>query len=913
MKFINQIVNQYTTPEQRSYLKKYGSRAYSNLMRTSIGGTINNAKDFYTSSVKPVVKAIEESNNKSTTRAGLDPNKSTELKAAPKGSIFKGDIQNSIINLGRNDEVGAKARQDLVMFLVSIGAPAPEAQLLDKTIAAVAKTKGVQAAINLGKQVVSKVQKVTPKQVKNVISDVVSTSRNELVRSNPKANELIQKGTQTLKSKQKEVSDALDEIFGPSIRKHNLKPELKTKKLSELTEADWKQIEPEYKMASPQEIERVLGKPSNTISVEEYLNKYESKFSNDELMNLANFTEKYLSPQKLISGDNPKLLSNKPTFEDIMKEDFVGEKSISKFGNLNKEETKIIDKAAKKGIGSLNEKETDTILDMLKSNTKGLEDLAKETGVKFKKEIPDLMKFANQLGDIIKNSPSYIKSQATGQNTLGLLGNTGLSIYDLYQAYKENDGSLLPKSLNNVARLGAGLLPGNPILKIFYGGLGYAAGDQLTKAAFKKLGVKHETSDIINKEIEAGIYQPGLSDEIPEFIEGQSGRKYHVTGNKIFDYATGRAVNIANALKDASDFVQFKTQEAVDKKNALEQQENDLRIAMQQGYNVDPNQLQTIQLQKEAVQQELNRSSQLANQLQPIQFDPEGDLVEQYRLNVVAPEQQREQIQTQKTNQDITTAYNLIAEKVAYDSAADIDRLITPQSMLNEYHDHQVKARAGQGYFFSSIDDFVNWKRSQAMIELQPKIREQAASIMTQGIKSQQELNNFLLDAQKVAETVRHNKAGEQIDLFNAQTERGYKQGQLNINQQNADTNRAELGIKGYNAQTGRMNADTNRQELGIKSYSAVTGRMNADTAARDVTRKEQLLPYQQGAYAGQTVMNAGMSGLSMDQFLNSNTSVFGAMFPGTQQQQNQSKPGDGTVPYAQYKNQINQYYNAQQ
>lgn len=905
MKLINQVINQYTTPEQRRYLKHLGSRAYSNLMRTSIGGTIRDAKDFYTSGVKPVIKVIEESNNKSTTRAGLDPSKATELKAAPKGSIFKGDIQQSIINLGRNDEVGAKARQDLVMFLVSIGAPAPEAQLLDRTIAAVAKTKGVQAAINLGKQVVSKVQKATPKQIKNVVSNVISTSRNELVRSNPKANELIKKGTQTLKSKQKEVSDALDAIFGPSIKKYNLKPEFKTKKLSELTEADWKQIEPGYKIASPQEIEQVLGKPSNTISVEEYLNKYESKFTDDQLMNLANFTEKYLSPQKLLKGEKPKLLTNKPTFEDIMKEDFVGEKVL---GNLNKEETKIIDKAAKKGIGSLNEKETDTILDMLKSNTKGLEDLAKETGVKSKKEIPDLMKFTNQLGDIIKNSPSYIKSQATGQNLLGLLANTGLSIYDLYQAYKENDGSLLPKSLNNVARLGAGLLPGNPILKIFYGGLGYAAGDQLTKAAFKKLGVKHETSDIINKEIEAGIYQPGLSDEIPEFIEGQSGRKYHVTGNKIFDYATGRPVNIANALKDASDFVQFKTQEAIDKKNALEQQENDLRIAMEQGYNVDPSQLQTIQVQKETAQQEINRNSQLANQLQPIQYDSEGDLVEQYRQNVVAPEQQREQIQAQKTNQDITTAYNLIAEKVAYDSAADIDKLITPQSMLNEYHNHQAKARAGQGYFFSSIDDFVNWKKSQAMIELQPKIREQAASIMTQGIKSQQELNNFLLEAQKVAETYRHNRATEAKDIYNAQTERGYKQGQLDIGQYNAQTGRINAGTGQYEAQTGRMNANTNRAELGIKSYNAETGRMNANTAAKDVARKEQLLPYQQASYAGQTVMNAGMSGLSMDQFLNSNTSVFGTVFPGTQQGQ----VNNGSVPYTQYKNQINQYYNQQ-
>lgn len=577
------------------------------------------------------------------------------------------------------------------------------------------------------------------------------------------------------------------------------------------------------------------------------------------------------------------------------------------FGDATKAEVKAVSKAADKGVNGLSKAETDSILDMLKSDAKGLQQLAKDTGAK-KSEVFNLMKFANQLGDIIKNSPNYIKSQATGKDKLGILANAGLSVYDLYQAYKKNDGSLLPKTLNNVARMAGGLIPGNPILKIFYGGLGYAVGDQLTKAAFKKLGVKHETSDLINKEIEAGIYQPGLSDEIPEFIEGQSGRKYHVTGNKIFDYATGRPVNIANALKDASDFVQFKTQEAIDKKNALEQQENDLRIAMQQGYNVDPGQLQNIQVQKETVQQEINRNSQLANQLQPLTYDSEGDLVEQYKQNVIAPEQQKEEIQAQRTNQDIATAYNVIAQKVAYDSAADIDRLITPQSMLNEYHIHQAKARAGQGYFFNNINDFVEWKKSQAMIELQPKIREQAVTIMQNGIKSQQELNKFLLDVQNAAETARHNRATEAKDVYNAQTERGYKQGQLNIGQYEAETGRINAGTGQYNAQTGRINAATNRAELGIKGYNAQTGRMNADTAARDVTRKEQLLPYQQASYAGQTVMNAGMSGLSMDQFLNSNASLFGTVFPGTQQ----SQADNGSVPYAQYKNQINQYYNQQ-
>ena len=579
--------------------------------------------------------------------------------------------------------------------------------------------------------------------------------------------------------------------------------------------------------------------------------------------------------------------------------------------------TKAINKAEKSGIGSLSSKETDSIMEMLKGNTKQLGDLAKEVGVKSKKDIPDLMKFVNQLGDIIKNSPNYIKSAATNKDQItGLIANSGLSIYDLYQAYKKNNGSLLPKSLSNVARIGAGLIPGNPILKIFYGGLGYTAGDRLSSAAFAKLGVKHETSDIINKEIEAGIYQPGLSDEIPEFIEGQSGRKYHVTGNKIFDYATGRPVNIASALEDASNFVQFKTQEAIDKKNALEQQENDLRIAMQQGYNIDPGQIQNIQVQKEAVQQEINHNSQLANQLQPLTYDPQGDLVEQYRQNVVAPEQQRQEqksmFDAQQLQNEITTAYSVIGQKIAADSAADIERFINPTTMRNDYYLHQVAARQGKAFYYNNIDEYVEYRRAKAMAEIQPQIRQQAATIMQNNIKSQQDLREFLLDVQKFEEDARHNRAGEAVDIYNAQTDRGYKQGQLDIGQYNAQTGRINAGINQYEAQTGRINAATNRSELGIKGYNAETGRMNANTAAKDVERKQQLLPYQQASYAGQTVMNAGMSGLSMDQFLNSNTSVFGQVFPGTQQVQATGKPGDGTVPYVQYKNQINQYYNQQ-
>lgn len=804
MRIINQLINQYTTPEQRKQLKKYGNKAINKVTTTVLKTLPPLAYDVYT-------------------------------HVATSGVALKSG----------DDKVIKKQIKDLATDAVIAGTSLIGLKGAGKAIKPVAKA--------------------------------INKARVAAVKANPKANELINKGIQTLKSKQKEVSDALDDIFGPTIKKYNLKPELKTKKLSELTEADWKQIEPGHQMATPEEIEKVLGKPSSNISVEEYLNKYKSKFSGDELKNLADFTKKYIS--------TPKLLTT------------------------SKEETKIINKASKTGIGSLSEKEADTMIDMLRSNSKGLGDLAKEVGVKSKKELPDLMKFANQLGDIIKNSPNYIKSAATGKDQItGLIANGGLSIYDLYQAYKENDGSLLPKTLNNVARVGAGLFPGNPILKILYGGLGYKAGDTLTNAAFSKLGVKHETSDLINKEIQAGIYQPGLSAQVEEFLNGYSGRKYHVVGNKIFDYATGRPVNIRKALYDSAQYWQFKTQEVKDQKKALQQEEDDLKRVMQQGYPVDQSQFQQIQIQKETLNQQEQYAQKQIQLLQPLQFDPEGDLVEQYKQNVVAPEQQKQEIEIQQLNQDIGAAYNIIAQKVQADSEADLDRLITPQSMMNDFYQHQVQARMGRAYYFNNIDDYVAWRKSQELMKIQPQIRQQAASIMQNGIKSQQELRDFLLSVQKHEEDVRHNKTNENIEAFKANVDMAYKSGLLTIDQYKAITGRIEAGTGENNAVTNRMNAITNQGKLEVDKYNAETGRMGERTKEATEKRLQGQDPYVKANLMGQTVMNAGMSGLNMDQFLNANTSVFGQVFPGTQQgnQQNNQQSNSDVQNYLNSRDQFN-------
>ena len=863
MRIINKIVNAYTTPEQRKIIKQIGAPAYNAIMKTSVGKTLRDAKNFYTSNVKPVIKATQDINKKSTTKAGLNPNKPTVLKAAPKGSIFKGDIQNSIINLGRNDEIGAKARQDLVMFLISLGAPAPEAQLLEKTLSAVAKTKGAQAVVKLGKQVVSKVQKATPKQVKNIISNTIATTRNELVKTNTKAKELIDKGTQELKSKQQEVNKALDDIFGP-VTKSN---KFSTKKVSELTDEEWQQIIPDYKMATKEEIEGLLGKASDEISVEDYLTKYATN-------------------------------------------------AMEKLSNTTKTETQAINKAARSGVGSLNADEADSVITMLKSNSDQLNTLRKtieaESGEKMKKsEVFNLIKFANQFGDIIKNSPNYIKSQFTGANLAGQLINAGLSIYDVWTAYKENNNSLIPKLGVNAGRMAAGAFIPNPIMKVLFGSLGYLGGDKLANAALNKVGVKHETSDIINQEILAGIYDPNISSSMLEFERGASGKKYHVVGNKIFDYATGRPTILKDSLADISNFYAQGIDQMNDQIRANNVRIQELQQQERLGYNVNPQQVQMLQQENQQLQSQVQNNQQRLEQISEPDYDPNEDLSQQYKQRVVDPQVQRQEASTlermRQLDQDAQNVYSALFNKVSEDTLRDLDKFYTPEALAVDYYQHQRLAARGQMPYMTR-EEFANWKKLQDLKTLEPQIRQQAASAMQNMIKSEADLRNAAADLQAKEETARHNLANENIERYKAQIDAAYKSGQININQYKALTDRLNYEVLKVNAETNRMNALTNQEKLKVDTYNAETGRMSAQTRQDTEARMRRLEPYQQANYMGQTVMNVGMQdNITMDQLLNSNQSVFGQVFPGTQQQNS-----DTSDILSQYQRNRKQYENLQ-
>ena len=863
MRIINKIVNAYTTPEQRKIIKQIGAPAYNAIMKTSVGKTLRDAKNFYTSNVYPVFAAIDAANStKPVDIKKIDPNKPTVLKAAPK-QTFKGNIQDYLIDLGRNDDVGLKARQQLGFFLISLGLPAPEALLFGKTLSALAKTKGAQAVVKLGKQVVSKVQKATPKQVKSIISNTIATTRNELVKTNTKAKKLIDKGTQELKSKQQEVNKALDDIFGP-VTKSN---KFNTKKVSELTDEEWQQIIPDYKMATKEEIEGLLGKASDEISVEDYLTKYATN-------------------------------------------------AMEKLSNTTKTETQAINKAARSGVGSLNADEADSVITMLKSNSDQLNTLRKtieaESGEKMKKsEVFNLIKFANQFGDIIKNSPNYIKSQFTGANLAGQLINAGLSIYDVWTAYKENNNSLIPKLGVNAGRMAAGAFIPNPIMKVLFGSLGYLGGDKLANAALNKVGVKHETSDIINQEILAGIYDPNISSSMLEFERGASGKKYHVVGNKIFDYATGRPTILKDSLADISNFYAQGIDQMNDQIRANNVRIQELQQQERLGYNVNPQQVQMLQQENQQLQSQVQNNQQRLEQISEPDYDPNEDLSQQYKQRVVDPQVQRQEPSTlermRQLDQDAQNVYSALFNKVSEDTLRDLDKFYTPEALAVDYYQHQRLAARGQMPYMTR-EEFANWKKLQDLKTLEPQIRQQAASAMQNMIKSEADLRNAAADLQAKEETARHNLANENIERYKAQIDAAYKSGQININQYKALTDRLNYEVLKVNAETNRMNALTNQEKLKVDTYNAETGRMSAQTRQDTEARMRRLEPYQQANYMGQTVMNVGMQdNITMDQLLNSNQSVFGQVFPGTQQQNS-----DTSDILSQYQRNRKQYENLQ-
>lgn len=532
------------------------------------------------------------------------------------------------------------------------------------------------------------------------------------------------------------------------------------------------------------------------------------------------------------------------------------------------------------------------LIQLVKKNTEQLQQLASQTGVTSAKEIPNLIKFAKQMGDIVKNSPKNIRAIASGGKPISIAA-TGLSVYDLYQAFKEGGNDLIPRIVRDVTGVASTFIPGGALAKIIYGSLGYTGGDRLSRWAMRKLGFDNKNTNM-QAEYDSGMAYPGLHEYVDEYQTGQSGRRYHVVGDRIYAFDTGQPVSVQQAIDDINARLAYEDQQLQDKIKQNENQLADIQQALNAGYNVPQETIQNVannyqQLQQQAqnkpsaynltdydieqdiVEQVRNEEQQQAQQAATGQSTTGQSFAEQIITRLLQPQQQTTQVNPQKTFTDV---FNTVAQ----DTYKALGSLITPISIKQDYDSYLAGSFSGQNVGTLSEQEFLEATKMKAMQQLAPKIFETTNSII-EGYKQNNpgvseetllKLLDYDLNVRKQVETERNNLAGNIIQARNAD--------------ETIRHNQATEGLDYFKA------GETQRSNLAdeaVQAQNAITSRINAQTSAREQAVREQLMPYQQANYIGQTVINSAMSDLPMDQIINSNPQVFGQVFPGTVKRNN--------------------------
>lgn len=527
-------------------------------------------------------------------------------------------------------------------------------------------------------------------------------------------------------------------------------------------------------------------------------------------------------------------------------------KSINKIANSAKD-------------GSLTKTEDTEFLKLIKENAAQLQSLAKNAGVKTKGELAGFLRFIKDTTKLIENSPKHIKALAIGGSVAG--GLSGLTIYDLYQSYKQNGDSF------------AGLK--TPMGKILRHVLGYDGKDKLSKTAARRAGLNDQLSTKQSQDADLGLFSQDIIDsEVPEFFTGGSGRKYHNLNGYIYDFATGKPVNIANAINDYTQALSYEDQQIIDKTNAINSQIVDLQSLQQRGYDVPQEQLTQLQYQADALDiQSKNVKKQLAAISEP-DYNNDSPLVDQYKTNVVDPQQQAmtgAAANTQSQDQLNQIAYDEMYKKgfeqIAQNYYNQIENYYTPEVANVDYHKYYMAFTRGEVPYMDA-QQFYNYKKMSMMHEIAPQIQQQAMQFASnyantqsqtvgnyyKGVDIQRKRDKDIADINQAylnyEEDKRHNRVSENISFG----EYLVKQGQLNVNQANAETN--------------RMNAVTNRGKLGIDQTNAETSRMNALTNQGRLKLSEQESPYKQFANMGQGFSGGAMGNVDADTMINLNPEI---------------------------------------
>ena len=512
--------------------------------------------------------------------------------------------------------------------------------------------------------------------------------------------------------------------------------------------------------------------------------------------------------------------------------------------------------SAKDGVISKTEEETLTKL--VKENAKGLQALAKELNVTSKKDIPVLLKFVKDTYKLFSNAPGYVKAMATGATIAGGLG--GLTLYDMYQSYRENGDTF------------SGLK--TPIGKIIRNVLGYDGKDKLSKAAAKKAGLLDDMTEKQAADAELGIFSQDLiNSDVDEYFTGMSGRKYHNLNGYIYDFATGRPVNVADAINDYTQKLEYDDQQLVAKINNANQQLADLQQLRNSGYAVSDDQIMQAQNNVDLLKSQRSNNQIKLEAITTPEFDSSGDLVEQYKSKIVQHQQQVQQAQAANQQRAFDDVYKAAFERIAQDTYNDLDNYYGPQQQQVDYYTYMQKVDRREAPYLSP-NDFVKYQKMEYMKQMSPKIQQSALQYAKLASDQMYQQGSIYNKQQEIA-SLREQKNFENW---------------LNIHKFDAEQkkNLQDLYLKYLNYQN-----EVDRTNIQAQNAVSTRQRVEAATEANKLKQQEieiqkGLQPYKQMEYMGSSLSGASMGGLTPDQFINANPEVAKQVFPSAFQEGNQ-------------------------
>lgn len=548
-------------------------------------------------------------------------------------------------------------------------------------------------------------------------------------------------------------------------------------------------------------------------------------------------------------------------FKNVGEADMASAKEINnllgkEYSMATQKEIDSLFNSAKDGV--ISKAEEETLTKLVKENAKGLQALAKELNVTSKKDIPVLLKFVKDTYKLFSNAPGYVKAMATGATIAGGLG--GLTLYDMYQSYRENGDTF------------SGLK--TPIGKIVRNVLGYDGKDKLSKAAAKKAGLIEDMTEKQAADAELGIFSQDLiNSDIDEYFTGMSGRKYHNLNGYIYDFATGRPVNVADAINDYTQKLEYDDQQLVAKINNANQQLADLQQLRNSGYAVSDDQIMRAQNNVDLLKSQRSNNQIKLEALATPEFDTSGDLVEQYKSKIIQPQQQVQQAQTANQQRAFDDMYKAAFERIAQDTYNDLDNYYGPQQQQVDYYTYMQKVDRREAPYLSP-NDFVKYQKMEYMKQMSPKIQQSALQYAK------------LASDQMYQQGSIYNK---QQEITNLQKQKNFENW-LNVNKFDAEQkkNLQDLYLKYLNYQN-----EVDRTNIQAQNAESTKQRAEAATEANKLKQQEieiqkGLQPYKQMEYMGSSLSGASMGGLTPDQFINANPEVAKQVFPSAFQEGNQ-------------------------